>query len=101
MDFGSIFVGRSSSAKTAVLTNTGGGTLTIGSLAASGANPGEFQRGGTCAANLALAPGNYCTISVKFSPADIGVRSASITVSTSSGSATLNVTGTGKKTGKK
>jgi hypothetical protein len=101
MDFGSIFVGRSSSTKTAVLTNTGGGTLTVGSFATSGANPGDFQRGGTCTANLALAAGKYCTITVKFSPTDIGVRSASIAVSTSSGSVALSVTGTGKKSGKK
>ena len=101
MDFGSIVVGRASSAKTATLTNTGGGTLTVASMTWSGANAPEFTLGGTCGINTSLVAGRSCTISVTFRPFDVGVRSASLGVVTSNGSVGLNVVGTGKKLGKK
>jgi hypothetical protein len=101
MDFGTVVVGRASSAKTATLTNTGGGTLTIASMTWSGTNATEFTRAGTCAVNTALAAGQSCTITVTLRPYDVGTRSASLSVATSSNSVSLNVVGTGKKVGKK
>jgi hypothetical protein len=101
LDFGTVTVGKSSAAKTATVTNAGGGTLTIASLAMGGADPGEFALRGTCAVNTALAAGQSCTLSLTFKPAAIGTRSATLSVTTSAGGATLGLTGTGKKAGRK
>jgi hypothetical protein len=83
------------------VSNSGGGTLTITTLSVGGANPAEFTRRGTCGANTALAAGASCTVSITFSPAAIGTRSATVAVTTSSGGLTLNLAGTGKKPGRK
>ena len=100
LDFGSVMVGKSL-AKTATLTNAGGGTLTISSLSPAGMNASEFSVGGTCAANTALAAGQSCTISITFRPAAIGTRLASVAINTSSNATTLMLSGTGRKSGRK
>ncbi|MGE5737858.1 MAG: choice-of-anchor D domain-containing protein, partial [Betaproteobacteria bacterium] len=100
LDFGSVMVGKSL-AKTATLTNAGGGTLTISSLSPAGTNASEFSIGGTCAANTALSAGQSCSISITFRPAGIGARLASIAINTSSNATTLMLSGTGKKSGRK
>ena len=43
VSFGNQKVGTTSAAKTVTLTNTGGGTLTIGSLTAGGSQPGRLH----------------------------------------------------------
>ena len=101
IDFGAVSVGRSSGAKTATLTNAGGGTLTIASLTMSGANPLDFTRSGTCAVNANLAAGQSCTVTMTFKPGGAGARAATLTVGTSAGAGTVQLTGTGKKTGRK
>jgi hypothetical protein len=100
IDFGTVVVGKTST-KSATVSNSGGGTLTITALSVGGANPAEFTRRGTCGANTALAAGASCTVSITFSPAAIGTRSATVAVTTSSGGLTLNLAGTGKKPGRK
>ena len=94
-------VGRTSSAQTATLSNSGGGTLTITSLIQGGANPGDFIMGGSCAVNVTLAGGQSCTLTYTFQASDIGSRTASLSVATSANAVTLSLAGTGKKTGRK
>ena len=79
------------------LTNSGGGTLTIGSLTAGGANPGDFKRTlGTCAVATALTAGQNCTIYYAFVPTAKGARSATLAIGTNAGTVTLTMTGNGK-----
>ncbi len=99
MDFGTVVVGKASSAKTAILSNAGGGSLTVSSVALGGANVGDFALAGTCASGATLSAGQSCTISVTFRPTQIGPRTASISVTTSAGSANISVVGTGGKKG--
>ncbi|MEO8536603.1 MAG: M12 family metallo-peptidase [Betaproteobacteria bacterium] len=101
VDFGSVVVGKSSTPKTMTLMNGGGGSLSIGSLTIGGINAVEFTRGGTCVVGGALAQGQSCTLVVTFKPATTGTRSASLSAGTSSGTVSLSLTGTGRRSGKR
>ena len=98
LDFGNQRVGTTSAAKSTSLINTGTVALTINSITAGGANPGDFVASGSCAAKLVLNPGQSCTLQYSFAPTTSGNRGASIAVSTTSGNSTLALSrkGTGK-----
>ena len=89
-------VGSTSSAKSVTLKNGGGGTLTVLTLTAGGANPGDFVASGTCAPNTALTAGQSCTLQYRFKPAAKGSRSASLAIATDAGTVVLGLSGTGK-----
>ncbi len=95
LDFGNQVVGKTSSARSVTLTNTGGGTLTVTSLTPGGANPTDFSRRGTCVANSALLSGQSCTISYTFTPSATGARSATLSVVTDANTVGLSLAGTG------
>ena len=101
LGFGTVMVGKVSGAKVATVTNGGGGSLTISSIAMGGVNPGDFAWSGTCAANVALSAGQSCTLSVTFRPLAAGSRSASLSVGTTAGNVGVSLTGSGKKSGRK
>jgi hypothetical protein len=77
LTFGNQDQGTTSPSQTAVLANAGGGTLTIGSIAASG----EFAETNTC--QQPLPSGGSCTISVSFQPqaGAKGTQTGAITIS--------------------
>jgi hypothetical protein len=95
LNFGNQMVGKTSSARSATITNTGGGTLIIASLAQGGTNPTDFTRTGTCTVNTALLGGQSCTLSYKFTPGATGTRSATLAVNTNANAIGLSLTGTG------
>jgi len=78
LSFGNQSVGLASPASPVVVTNTGNSALTIGSIAVSGANAPDFAQTNTCTA--AIAPAASCSISVVFTPAMSGPRSAQIII---------------------
>ena len=94
--FGPVKVGKKSAAQSVTLANSGSASLGLSSLAQSGTNPGDFLRGGTCAAGLTLAPGQTCTIQYVFAPTGTGTRTASLAVTTTAGTVTLQLSGRGK-----
>jgi hypothetical protein len=63
-----------SKAQTVGLTNTGTGTLTIASIAATG----QFTETNTC--GTSVAPGASCIITVTFTPQTIGTLTGSVTI---------------------
>jgi hypothetical protein len=79
LSFALQLVGTPSAAKLVTVTNTGTGTLTVSSVAITGANSSDFSQTNTCATSV--APGNTCTISVTFTPTNIGTRLATLNVS--------------------
>jgi hypothetical protein len=97
VSFGTQKINTPSAAKSVTLTNTGGGTLTIGSLTAGGSNPGDFTRSGTCAVNTALAAGQSCTVAYTFTPSAADSRSATLTVGTAAGTVKLGLSGRGAR----
>ena len=72
--------------------NTGTLSVTISGVAISGTNAGDYavaSAGTTC--GTSLAAGASCTYQVAFTPAVVGVRTATLTISNSSFSAMLAV----------
>ena len=78
LDFGGQQTGITSAAKTVTLTNSGGATLTISSIAVSGVNSSDFTQSSNCGTSVPSA--GTCTISVTFKPTVIGPRSATVTI---------------------
>lgn len=97
LSFATVPLGSTSAPQTVTLTNTGSAALNIGALTAGGANPGDFTRGGTCAAGGTVAAGASCTITYTFAPAALGARSANLTIASnnSGGNVTLSLSGAG------
>ena len=74
-------IATSSSAQLVSLTNTGNAPLTISSIVIGGTNSGDFAQTNTCpGSNATLAANASCTISLIFTPAATGGRTASVNV---------------------
>lgn len=84
-------VGTTSPAQTISLTNTGGATLNIASILASG----DFAVTDSCGG--AVAASSSCTLSVTFKPTATGARSGSITLTDDANPSTqiISLSGTG------
>ncbi len=94
--FGSQPVNTTSTAQTVTLYNIGVTTLTINSIGITGTNAADFAQTSACGASLAA--GANCTISVTFSPAAMGARTASVSVSSNDPAhptLTVSLSGTG------
>jgi hypothetical protein len=96
INFGTETVGKTSAPNTLTLTNTAQTTLSIQSITITGANPGDFAQTNTCGS--AVAGGATCTVSVTFTPAKKGSRSALLSIADSGGGSpqTVSLTGTGQ-----
>jgi hypothetical protein len=94
LQFATTLHGTISRASAVSLTNTGTATVTIGSIALTGANPTSFVELSNCAATL--APSASCYVYVAFKPAVVGTFNATITI-TDNGAAspqTVSLAGT-------
>jgi len=88
-------VGTPSSARTVTLTNNGKETLSISSIALTGANPTSFLQSNNC--GTTLNAGASCTISVTFEPNAGNTRSASLSITDNATTSpqTVSLSGTG------
>jgi len=86
-------VGTTSPAQTVTLTDNGGGTLNISSIALTGTNPGDFSQTNNCPASLLTT--KSCTIQVTFTPTATGTRTASVTITDNAGGSPQKVSLTG------
>ncbi|HEY6272227.1 MAG TPA: choice-of-anchor D domain-containing protein [Terriglobales bacterium] len=98
LSFGNQPVGVASGKQPVTLTNTGTGSLGITSVAIGGANSGDFAQTNTCGASLAA--GGTCTINVTFTPAAIGARAGTLTITDNNNGAanstqTVSLSGSG------
>ena len=93
--FGNQNIGIASAAKTVTLSNTGAAALNILSIWLGGTNSSDFAVATTCGS--VLAAGANCTVSITFSPAAVGSRTASLmfTDSVASSPQSVSLTGTG------
>jgi uncharacterized repeat protein (TIGR03803 family) len=79
LGFGTLAVGLTSPVKKVTLTNIGTTTMTISSIAVTGAEAADFpETATTCGSSLAAAAS--CTVSLTFKPSTTGARSANLTV---------------------
>ncbi len=90
--FGTVVVEASSKPKKATLTNNSSTTMYFSSITTSG----DFSQTNTCGATLAA--GKSCTISVTFTPTQIGSRTGSLSVNDNGSNSpqTVSLSGTGK-----
>ncbi len=94
LSFGNQVYLTASAAQTVTLQNTGTAALTIASVTAGGANPGDFSQTNTCGASVAA--GASCIVTVQFKPTGAGGRSASLLIGDSAPGSpqTIALTGT-------
>jgi hypothetical protein len=78
LNFGGVIVGDSSSQRT-TLTNVGNTQLNILGITITGSDPGDFSQQNTC--DGVVRARQSCTITVKFTPTQTGVRTANVSVS--------------------
>lgn len=98
-DFKSWLIGASSPSQTFTVTNTGmssSGTLAATLTPTNGTMSTEFAVSDSCAGKQLIA-GGTCTISVVFTPAARGARSATLSISANpGGTAVASLSGTGQ-----
>jgi hypothetical protein len=79
VNFGIELLGFHGLPRNATLTNRGSSTLTISSIAITGADAADFNETNNCGASL--PPGGHCTFILNFTPAQLGPRIAALTIS--------------------
>ncbi len=72
-------VGTTSAVQPVTITNTGMANLILGAVAIGGTNPGDFGKNADTCTGATIMPNGTCTVSVTFTPAAAGSRSASLT----------------------
>ncbi len=96
LNFGNEVVNTTSAGQTATVRNSGTTSLTISSIAVSGANASSFLQSNNC--GTSLAGGQSCAIQVQFKPTVTGTLTGAVTLvdnaSNPSQSLALNGTGT-------
>ena len=80
LQFDALAAGNTSPPQSITLTNIGQATLHVTAVALEGANPGDFNQATDCV-GAAIAVNGNCTITVRFQPAAVGVRSAILSIS--------------------
>jgi hypothetical protein len=78
LSFGGQLLNSPSTAQVATLTNNGTVNLSVTKVAISGTNASEFAVSADNCTGQNIAPNLTCTVNVTFTPAAMGVRSASI-----------------------
>jgi hypothetical protein len=89
VNFGNQPVGTTSLAKTITVSNKSHATVSITSIAITGANPTDFTETNTC--GTSVASGASCFIKVKFKPSATGARSAAVSVHDNGGGGPQNI----------
>src|SRR5438094_3071729 len=89
LNFGPMYVNKTTPAQKVTLSNTGNSTLGITSIAASG----DFAQTNTCGSSVAA--GGNCTISVTFKPTTTGTRTGAITITDNASDSPQSVALTG------
>ncbi len=80
IDFGSQQIKTSSAYRSVVVTNTGEIPVHVGSLAVSGSGASAFKLGKQKCTTAPIAPGDSCTVLIRFVPPSIGARTATLTI---------------------
>lgn len=94
LPFSNVLINTDSAVQTSTLTNTGTAAYSITSETISDPNF-LFGGVGTCSNGQVIAPGQSCTVSVKFHPLSTGAKSGTLNVGTSATPLVISLTGTG------
>jgi len=96
VNFGNQSVGTTSAPQTITVTNTGNSNLNVTAVSLTGTNNSEYSQTNTCTSG-AVAPQNTCTVSVTFTPATTGTRTANVSITDDAPKSpqTVSLTGVG------
>ena len=99
LSFGSIRLGRHSTAQAVTVTNVGNAALNISSVTIQGSNASDFAVTSNSCVGSPVPVGGRCTVSVVFSPKAVGSRSAALVFASDdpAGPYTISMSGTGRK----
>jgi hypothetical protein len=86
----------SSKPETVILTNDQAKSMAVTSMTVGGTDASDFTSKSNCGAGL--LEGAYCTAEVTFTPAAVGVRTATLTIKDGVGSQVVALSGTGEQT---
>jgi hypothetical protein len=92
LSFATRNTGSNSIAQVVTLTNSGNAPLNISAISIGGANPADFTQTNTCF-NTPIDAGGTCTLSISFSPSDVGNLSAAVQILSDAPPATIDLTG--------
>lgn len=81
-DFGAVTVGSTSAAQTLTMTNAGDAPAQVQQAFIVSGTPQSFPISNDSCTNQVVAPGDTCTLDVAFSPANAGLKEASVFVIT-------------------
>jgi hypothetical protein len=76
--FEATLIGNTAASQSYTMTNISASPLNLSAVHLSGSNPGEFSQSNNCPAQL--QPGASCSITVSFTPALSGIRTATVNV---------------------
>jgi hypothetical protein len=95
LNFGSVTVGTTSTAKAISVENKSTGSVSITSISITGTDASDFAETNNCGSSL--VPGEVCTVNVTFSPTVTGPLSADVTIIDNGGASpqTVALSGTG------
>jgi predicted dienelactone hydrolase len=96
LTFPTQLVGKTSAAKLIMLSNYGTATLDINDITIIGKEANEFSQANNC--GNSVAPRSSCNIKVTFTPAQIGTRSATLSISDNAPRSPQTASLTGKGT---
>jgi phospholipase C len=96
LNFISPQVGTSAPQQSFTVENTSNIPLTVSSVSVSGTNAADFLESDNCVINSPLKPLTSCSVTVNFTPADVGLRTASIAINDNANNTpqTVNLGGT-------
>ena len=97
-DLGRQVVGTTGDAQPVAIANTGSNPLHVTDVAIGGANAGDFAVSGDTCSGTAVAPGDHCSVDVRFTPGNLGARAATLSFTantTPSAANSVTLAGTG------
>jgi hypothetical protein len=99
VDFPLQLIQTNSAAEVVTLTNVGTQSISISGIAITGTNAADFAQNENCGSSL--SPGTSCTSTITFNPAQLGPRTATLTITDSAAGSpqSIALSGTGVVSG--
>jgi hypothetical protein len=99
VDFPLQLIQTSSAPEVVTLTNVGSQSISISGIAITGTNAADFAQNENCGSSL--SPGGACTSTITFNPAQLGPRTATLTITDSAAGSpqSIALSGTGVVSG--
>jgi len=98
-DFGGLVIGERGAAHAFTIRNDGAQPLGLASVALVGADLDQFGLAGDECSRTVLAPGDECTIQIRFAPSEEGAKSARLRVGSDAGPIVAALSGSGLAVG--